>query len=138
MTINPEILTALAIFSVVTFIGSLIVIPMIIARLPEDYFLAEKHQVFSTENRNTLLIQIAKNILGLLFILAGIAMLVLPGQGILTILIGLGVSNFPGKYWLERKLVSHPKVFKSLNWIRKKAGVKPLLYPLDVDSGKKD
>ena len=53
-------------------------------------------------------------------------MLVLPGQGLLTIVTGLLLINYPGKYKLEQKLVAVPAVFKALNWIRFKAN-KPLL-----------
>ena len=126
-------LTALLVLSVVTFVASLILIPIIIARLPSDYFLMEKRRIVATRSKQATFFffnQFVKNILGVLLILAGIAMLVLPGQGLLTILIGLGVTNFPGKYKLERKLVSNQSIFKSLNWVRKRANVEPFFYPL--------
>jgi hypothetical protein len=44
-------------------------------------------------------------------------------------LVGLGLSDFPGKYRLERKIIANKKIFKALNWIRKRAGVPPLRYP---------
>ena len=56
-------------------------------------------------------------------------MLVLPGQGLLTILIGIGISDFPGKYKLERRLVSVPGILGAINWIRGKARVEPLRPP---------
>jgi len=132
MIISPTILTTLAIVSAIMFIGSLFLIPVIIIRLSNDYFQNEEHfSLASNEQKSTssFLIQIVKNLLGVIFILVGIAMLILPGQGILTILIGLGITNFPGKYKLERKLVKNQSVFKSLNWIRKRADVDPFLYP---------
>ena len=131
--LSDNILTAMAIFSVVTFVGSLIVVPIILARLPVDYFLNEERHLVATRSKQPaffFLTQFVKNFFGGILILAGIAMLILPGQGILTILIGLGITNFPGKYKLERKLVSNQSVFKSLNWMRKRAGVEPFLYPL--------
>ena len=67
--------------------------------------------------------------LGVVFILAGLAMIVLPGQGVLTILIGLALTNFPGKYALEQRLVRRPAVSGALNWIRQKAGRPPLEIP---------
>lgn len=130
--LSPSVLSIMAIISLITFVGSLIVIPIIISRLSNDYFLAEKPDLIALKDKVSLLefiIQIIKNILGILFILAGIAMLILPGQGILTILIGLGITNFPGRNKLEHKLIKNKKVFKSLNWIRKRAGVEPFLYP---------
>jgi len=53
-------------------------------------------------------------------------MLVLPGQGLLTIVTGLLLINYPGKYKLEQKLVAIPSVFRALNWIRVKANKPPL------------
>lgn len=132
MIINPSILTALAVFSVITFVGSLIVIPIIISRLPNDYFLLNGQHSLMNRGRKVgsfFLNKLLKNLLGVIFILAGIAMLILPGQGILTILIGLGITSFPGKEKLEQKLIKNKKVFNSLNWIRKRGKVDPFLYP---------
>ena len=53
-------------------------------------------------------------------------MLVLPGQGLFTIFIGLILSNYPGKYKLERKLISIPSIFKMVNWLRDKSKKPPL------------
>jgi len=57
----------------------------------------------------------------------GLFMLVLPGQGILTILAGLVLLDFPGKFLFLRWLVRKEKVLKSLNWIRKKGKKEPFL-----------
>jgi len=62
-------------------------------------------------------------------ILAGIAMLVLPGQGLLSILIGVTLLNFPGKYALERRIVGRPAVSRTLNRIRARARRPPLEIP---------
>jgi UPF0716 family protein affecting phage T7 exclusion len=70
---------------------------------------------------------IAKNLLGYIFVVAGILMLMLPGQGFLTILIGITLIDFPGKYALERWIVSHGSVLRSINWIRRQAGRPPLV-----------
>ena len=53
-------------------------------------------------------------------------MLVLPGQGIFTIMIGLMLSNYPGKYAIERKFIAIPSVLKSINWLRKKSEKPPI------------
>ena len=118
----------MGILSILTFVASLILIPIIIARLPQNYFSTEKDKTImadNNKNRFSFFINLFKNLVGILFIIAGVAMLILPGQGLLTILIGLGITNFPGKHKLERKLINNKHVFKSLNWIRKKAGVEP-------------
>ena len=70
---------------------------------------------------------IAKNLLGYIFVVAGTLMLVLPDQGLLTILVGIMVLNFRGKYELERWIVSRQPVLGSINWIRRRAGRAPLV-----------
>ena len=115
--------------SLITFIGSLILIPWLIVRLPEDYFSGSRRHKSRLKMQHPVVYwsaRVAKNALSLILIVAGIAMLVLPGQGLLSILIGISISDFPGKYHLERYLVSRPGVLKSINWIRKRAG-KPSL-----------
>ena len=82
---------------------------------------AEQHPVV----RAALLI--GKNVFGLVFVLMGLAMLVLPGQGILTIVIGLVLIDFPGKYKLERWIVSRRAVLNSINWLRQRADRGPIV-----------
>ena len=129
---STNLLVYLFAASVVTFIGSLIAIPLILVRLPAHYF-DERHPRIWLKDHDPLLRMLAmglKNLLGLLFVLAGIAMLVLPGQGVLTMLIGLSLMDFPGKLTLERKLVSTPMVLKAINLLRERFGRAPLIvYP---------
>ena len=112
-------------FSLFSFVATLIAMPIILVRIPQDYFVyANRHRV-AWQDRNRifrLLLLIIKNLLGVVFVLMGILMLVLPGQGLLTILIGLVLLDFPGKYHAERWLVNQPVVLRSINWIRLKAG----------------
>lgn len=118
--------------SAATFIGSLVLMPILVARLPVDYFQYSRRRRQYSGNRHPfvhLLFVVLKNALGFVLLLAGIAMLVLPGQGILTILIGLALMDFPGKFRLEKNLVRRQPVFDALNWIRRKAGVPALLAP---------
>lgn len=56
-------------------------------------------------------------------------MLILPGQGALTILIDLALTNFPGKYAIERRIASSPAVGWTLNRIRALAARPPLQLP---------
>ena len=69
---------------------------------------------------------IIKNILGYSLVVGGIFMLVLPGQGIFTIVVGLMLSNYPGKYSIERRLISIPSIYKGINWLRKKSNQPPI------------
>ena len=68
-----------------------------------------------------------KNIFGYVLICGGILMLVLPGQGLITIFIGLMLSNYPGKYFIEKKIIAIPKILKTINWLRKKSNEPPLI-----------
>ena len=126
---NPEWLIALALISLVLFLLSLIFIPWLITRLPSDYFINEKRHKSKIRNTHPFIyftVRTFKNIIGGFLIIAGIFMLILPGQGIITIIVGLGLMDFPGKFRLLQKFAQQPSVFKSINWIRKKTNKKPL------------
>ncbi len=120
----------LAWISAALLIISIAIIPWIVINIPQDYFHEHYRVRISKQSAHPLITRFLaglKNVFGFIFVVLGILMLVLPGQGILTILMGLFFMNFPGKYRLERKLVSSPKVLKSLNWIRAKANKSPLV-----------
>jgi len=70
-------------------------------------------------------------IAGVVMGVAGLAMLVLPGQGILTMLIGISLIDFPGKRQLERKLIGQPAVLHTINKVREKFGRPPLTVAHD-------
>lgn len=119
------------IVSLVCFAGSLVAIPWLIARLPADYFLPAKrprppdrrHPVI----RGVLLV--LKNLVGALLLVAGFAMLFLPGQGILAILMGLVLIDLPGKHRFERWLIGRRAIRRPVEWIRRRAGKESLLLP---------
>jgi len=109
---------ATSITSVVLFVGTLIAVPIVCVRLPSDYFVRPREP---GSMRTATLRTIAACIL----ILAGIAMLVLPGQGLLTILIGVSLLDFPCKRRWQRRLLTRPAVLRALNGIRSRAGKDP-------------
>lgn len=132
LPIDSQWLTGLAIISAITFIASLIFIPWLVTKLPVDYFVDKKRHSSQLHTIHPLVyfvIRLLKNSLGVILILAGIVMLVLPGQGILSILVGIGLTDFPGKFKLERWFAKQPAVFKAMNWIREKAKIESLLDP---------
>ena len=111
--------------SVVSFFFTLVAVPIILMRIPHDYFSYPSRHRIPWRNRNRfwrLPLLLAKNLSGVIFIILGTIMLVLPGQGLLTILIGLVLLDFPGKYRVERWVVNQKAVLRSINWIRLKAG----------------
>lgn len=118
--------------SLVILVITVIALPIIVKKLPRDYFVSEKREPASRARKHPVLwtlLSLLKNLVGVALILAGIAMLVLPGQGMVTILIGLAISNFPGKYQLERRIACQPAVGETLNKIRKITGAPPLQFP---------
>jgi hypothetical protein len=103
-----------------------------VVHLPTDYFTRKERRPSSAWEKYAVLrplYLIAKNLLGLVLLVAGIAMLVLPGQGLLTIVIGIILMDFPGKYRLERWLATRRPVWQSLNWLRKRARRPELQWP---------
>lgn len=117
------------VFFAVTFLGTLVFVPWAVVRIPEDYFAYYNRHRKPWKNHPPALRYLliaGKNLLGLILFAAGIMMLVLPGQGVLTMVIGLLLVDFPGKYYVERWVVSRKPVLRTLNWLRRKADKLPL------------
>jgi hypothetical protein len=119
----------IAIVSTGMLIAALIAVPLLIVRIPDDYF-AHPRRAGAVWNRKRPWFRwvwlIAKNALGGALFVAGALMLVLPGQGLLTLLIAVALLDFPGKFRLQRWIATRRGVIDSINWIRKKAGKQPL------------
>ncbi len=101
----------------------------VMVKLPADYFSSTY-----AKNQNTnspFLIRwggaILKNLIGVLLIIAGIIMIVTPGPGGLTILLGLIMMDIPGKRPLEAKLIQKPPVLSAINKLRARYGKTPLI-----------
>jgi hypothetical protein len=131
--IPVDVLYGLALASAIGFIGSLIAIPLILVRLPADYFdtRTPRHWMKDHHPVLRLLGVIVKNVVGVVFVLAGFAMLFLPGQGLLTILIGVSFMDFPKKRVLEAKMVGQPTLLGVINSMRHKFGKPPLTMAPD-------
>ena len=122
-SMNSDLLFLLGSLSIFILIISVFMMVLIISFLPEDYFKSENRNLISSVQNSRypllkLLFLITKNFFGVLLLLSGILMLVLPGQGILTIITGLVFMDYPGKYKFERKLLRQKGVINSINWIR--------------------
>ena len=127
---NQALLWWMAAGSVLMFLAGIVLVPVIVVRLPSTYFSHRYREERVLVRRHPVIgfaILAVKNTLGIVLLAAGVLMLVLPGQGVLTILVGLSLLNFPGKYRLERWIVSRPAVFQSLNWLRRHYGRPPLV-----------
>jgi hypothetical protein len=126
--ISTDTLVTLTALSVVFFVGSLIAIPFILVRLPTDFFDTRVPRRWMEDHHPVLRLlgHLAKNVVGAIFLFAGFLMLFLPGQGILTMLIGITMLDFPGKRKLEAKMIGQPAVLNAINGMREKFGKPPL------------
>lgn len=131
--ISTETLVTLTALSIVFFVGSLIAIPFILVRLPTDFFDTRVPRRWMENHHPVLRLlgHLAKNVVGAIFVFAGFLMLFLPGQGILTMLIGITMLDFPGKRKLEAKMIGQPAVLNAINGMREKLGRPPLTIAPD-------
>ena len=133
---HPTVLAWLFGLSLVLFLGSLILIPILISRMRPDYFVtpnAESHTWLGRHPVARSIARLLKNALGVVLLFAGLVMMVLPGQGVITLLVALSLLEFPGKRTLELRLIRQRHVSSVINWTRSRAGRPPLIIPADSD-----
>jgi hypothetical protein len=107
----------------------------VIVRLPAEHFLSKapsntwwrRHRII----RWTVLV--VKNAIGLVVVALGgvMSMPMVPGPGLVFLLLGLSLLDFPGKKKLERKLVQRPSVMRFLNDLRASFGKAPFVVEPD-------
>ncbi len=132
MQTHSSILWLAGVSSILIFLATLIGLPLLIIKLPENYLLDRRAYSLRKYVIGTpfdIPYQIAKNLLGGLLVVCGLAMLVLPGQGLLTIFSGLLLLKFPGKQKVIHAILRWKSVLKTANWIRRKAHKPPLRWP---------
>jgi len=118
--------------SLLAVVAAIVGVPWVLARLPADYFSQPRREAWRLAGGEPVLARLAglaKNLLGLVLVVLGVLLVFTPGQGLLTILAGLLLMNFPGKYRLERALVAQPGVLRGLNWLRQRRGRAPFEAP---------
>lgn len=122
----------LGLLSLVTFLISMLLIPFLISRASSNYFLIHATIVEQRHKRHpaiALLIKIMRNSLGCILCLAGFIMLFLPGQGVITMLIGVSLLDVRGRQKMLDALIHRPSLQQALNWIRQKTGQPPFNFP---------
>jgi hypothetical protein len=130
MTLNQVLL--LAAISVGAFMVSIAIVVAILIRLPAGYFTAARGPFLAGAHpvlRITLLV--LKNVAGAVIVALGVVMSIpgVPGQGVITILIGLMLMDFPGKFRLERSIIRRPLIHGFVNRLRRRYGRPPLIVP---------
>ncbi|MDC0049907.1 hypothetical protein OAL09_11275 [Verrucomicrobia bacterium] len=98
--------------------------------MPDDYFVIDspasnKH----SGNLIDLALRVAKNLFGFLLIICGIILLVIPGQGLVTIVLGAWIIDLPWIIKIKRKFVYSRFVKRALNWIRSKNRISLFKFP---------
>ena len=116
--------------SVALSVGGVFLARWLVVAMPADYFVRRLPPAWEREHpviRWSLVI--GKNLLGGVLAVAGAAMLVAPGPGVLTILAGLVLLDIPGKRMLEQRFMALPKVLSTINHMRARANRPPLEMP---------
>lgn len=132
--LQPIVLAVLGGASVLLFVLSLVGLPVVVSRLPTDFFSRPDRGRRTSFERDRpfwfVLLRSLKNALGCVLLLLGLLMLLMPGQGLLTVFVALLLIDYPGKRRLQRWVISRPAVHRPLNALRRRAGRPPLEVPL--------
>lgn len=134
----PQVDSTWIVWSIVLLLVSLLVslgvLWLVIVLLPADYFVEPKsarRDKAGSRGVGRWALRIAKNMAGALLVLAGLVMMVTPGQGILSILVGIMLLDVPGKRSLELRLLRRPRIERTITRVRKQVGRPPLELPPD-------
>lgn len=130
---HEQLFWLLGLGSIALLIGTALLIPWLLILLPRDFFARMPEKFFTGRHPVVaFLLVIFRNVVGALLLVSGIIMLFIPGQGLLTILVGLALIDFPGRHTLLMRLFSNPRVFNAANGVRRWAG-KPDFLPANKE-----
>ena len=119
-----------ALIFVASFFINLGIVSFILVKLPDDHFSKSRKTKFWAGPRPAIHAAkvIGKNIGGLLLVALGIVLSLpgVPGQGLLTVLLGIMLLDFPGRHRLEQKLLSKPSIVNTINRLRERFDKPPL------------
>ena len=118
---HPAVEWGLGFFSVLAVLASFVLVPRFLATLPRDYLRSAQ-----PTSGHSLALRVLRNVLGVLLVLLGVAMLLLPGQGLLTLLVGVLLVDIPGKHALVVKILRRPKLLAIVNKLRAHRQAPPL------------
>ena len=125
-----KVLLAVGLF-LLSFAISTLAVGVVIIKIPADYF-SSQHAAELMPGKPWLMrwsAVILKNLLGVILVLVGIVLSLpgIPGQGILTILLGLILLDIPGKRPIEVRIIRRPSILKTVNNLRAKFNKSPLI-----------
>jgi hypothetical protein len=103
---------------------------LMVVVLPADYFVrsADPRGFWQSHALLRLVFLVAKNCFGIVAFIVGFVMALplIPGPGVLFMLIGLAAVDFPGKRALEARLLGLPRILASANRLRARFGKPPI------------
>lgn len=126
---HSVVVAIIGVVSVILSLGSLVLTPFLVGRLPADFFVRLTQPPAPLLHRPHPARVIGRNVLGAFLVLLGILLVPLPGPGGLVTLLGLAMADFPGKRPLLTALLRRPLAMASINWLRRRAGREPMLTP---------
>ena len=116
-----------------SFLGSIAVAAIVAVRLPPNSFVAEQRPLplAGRPLARRVAASVLRNLLGMVLIALGVVMSLpgVPGQGLLTILFGIMLTDLPGKRRLERAIIGRRLVRDAITKLRAKYDKPPLVYP---------
>ncbi len=117
--------------SLAMFLASIVLVPVFVQILPADYFKKRKIRAKPKWVPFPLhvLYLVVKNIIGIVLIIMGLAMLILPGQGLITLIIGIRLTDIPGERRAFLFVLRKTPVLKGMNWLRKRRNIPPFELP---------
>ena len=123
--------------TILSAIVSLAAVAFALTRLPPDYFVnphaqrpIDRHPLLK------ILLALLRNSFGYFLIALGIVLSLpgVPGQGLLTVFLGVLLVDFPGKLRVLRWFLTRRGVLEGINHLRRSWGHPPLLRPQSSDS----
>jgi hypothetical protein len=110
---------------------SLLAAAVVMVKIPADYFRSDYEHHFLSDRHPVLraVAIVTKNVIGAILIVVGLIMSIpaVPGPGLLTVFIGLILTDIPGKRALEAKFVRRPSILAAVNRLRSRYNKTPLV-----------
>ncbi|MDQ3798238.1 MAG: hypothetical protein M3384_02205 [Acidobacteriota bacterium] len=114
-----------------SLVFSFVVLAVVMVKIPENYFSSHYQQSFMPNSPFLVRwgVVIAKNLLGVFLVMLGVILSLpgVPGQGLLTILLGLIMLDIPGKRPLEARIIKRPSILSAINNLRGRFNKPPLV-----------
>lgn len=133
---GAQIAAAVAIF-VVSLVATSALVTAFLVKIPADHFVST-HSPLSRKFRSLgarIAYRFTKNFIGVVLVATGLVLSLpgVPGQGILTILVGIFLLDIPGKRRLELRIIKRPRIINNINRLRARFGRSPLTVEAPSD-----